>query len=337
EIVIVPDSLPKTKPKACNYGLKRADGEFVVIYDAEDVPEPKQLKKAILAFEMVDKKVVCLQAKLNFYNPRHNILTRIFTAEYSLWFDLVLTGMQSIETPIPLGGTSNHFRVKDLRNLHAWDAFNVTEDADLGIRLSKKGYRTAILDSITLEEANSHFLNWIHQRTRWIKGYLQTYFVHTRNLSQFETSTRKHQRYTFQLVIGTKILSTLINPLMWATTITYFAFRPVAGKLIESFFPTPVFYMGVFCLVFGNFLYLYYYMIGCAKRNHYDLIKYAYFVPFYWLTMSYAGWLAVVSLIRQPHYWHKTVHGLHLKSDKATQQSAFHIGRDLVDKKLLGR
>lgn len=337
KIVIVPDSLPKTKPKACNYGLLQATGEFVVIYDAEDVPDPKQLKKAVLAFEGLDPKTICLQAKLNFYNPHHNILTRIFTAEYSLWFDLVLTGMQSIETPIPLGGTSNHFRVSKLRQLHAWDAFNVTEDADLGIRIAKRGYRTAILDSVTLEEANSHFMNWINQRTRWIKGYLQTYFVHTRDLSMFRLATRRHQRYTFQLVIGAKILSTLVNPFMWATTIAYFAFRPYIGTTIESFFPPAVYYMGVFCFIFGNFLYLYYYMIGCAKRGHYELIKYAYLVPFYWLSMSYAGWLAVISLIREPHYWHKTVHGLHYNQEHALEQSMQHIGRDLIDRKLVGQ
>lgn len=333
QVVIVPDSLPKTKPKACNYGLLRATGEYVVIYDAEDVPHPLQLKQAVVAMEKLDKKTICLQAKLNFYNPHHNILTRIFTAEYSLWFDLVLTGMQAIETPIPLGGTSNHFRTEDLRRLNAWDAFNVTEDADLGIRLAKRGFRTAILNSVTLEEANSHYLNWIKQRSRWIKGYLQTYFVHTRNLSMFRYANKYHQRYTFQLVLGAKILSTLINPFMWLTTIMYFAFRPTLGPTIERFFPGPIYYMGVFCFVFGNFLYLYYYMIGCAKRGHYDLVKYAFLVPFYWLSMSYAGWLAVISLIRDPHYWNKTVHGLHLGSEQALQQSMDTIGRNLVDKK----
>jgi len=334
QILIVPHSAPKTKPKALNYGLLQAKGDYVVVYDAEDVPETKQLKKAILAFEKTDKKVVCLQSKLNFYNPHHNLLTRIFTAEYSLWFDLVLTGMQSVETPIPLGGTSNHFRTEDLRKLHAWDAFNVTEDADLGIRLAKKGYKTAILHSITLEEANSDFLNWVRQRTRWIKGYMQTYLVHTRDLGMFNQRKRKHQKYTFQLVLGSKILSTLINPFMWAVTFSYFAFRPLVGTTIESFFPLPVFYMGVFSFVCGNFLYLYYYMIGCAKRQHYDLIKYAYLVPFYWLSISYAGWLALIDLIREPHYWAKTVHGFHYQNLKAFNQATNIIGKKLVDQKI---
>ncbi|MDE2590281.1 MAG: glycosyltransferase, partial [Patescibacteria group bacterium] len=162
--VIVPHSNPKTKPKACNFGLSQAKGEYLVIYDAEDMPDPLQLKKAICAFKKSDKNVICLQAKLNYYNPRQNLLTRFFTAEYSLWFDITLTGLQAVNTCIPLGGTSNHFRTNDLKQLQGWDPFNVTEDADLGIRLFKKGYKTAIIDSVTFEEANSNIGNWIRQR-----------------------------------------------------------------------------------------------------------------------------------------------------------------------------
>jgi len=180
EIVVVPDSRPKTKPKACNYGLQAARGDYVVIFDAEDIPEPDQLKKAVLAFAGLPGTVACLQAPLNFYNPRQNVLTRLFTAEYSLWFDLMLVGLQRLRGPIPLGGTSNHFRVEVLRGLGGWDPYNVTEDADLGIRLYKQGFRTGILDSTTYEEANPDPRNWIRQRSRWIKGYLQTLLVHTR-------------------------------------------------------------------------------------------------------------------------------------------------------------
>jgi cellulose synthase/poly-beta-1,6-N-acetylglucosamine synthase-like glycosyltransferase len=123
EIVVVPHSMPKTKPKAMNYGLQAVRGDFLVIYDAEDKPEVDQLKKAVLAFRKLPKTTVCVQAKLNFYNPRQNLLTRLSTSEYSLWFDLVLPGLQSINAPIPLGGTSNNFRVETLRELSGWDAF----------------------------------------------------------------------------------------------------------------------------------------------------------------------------------------------------------------------
>ncbi len=180
ETIIVPHGSPKTKPKACNHGLLAARGEYLVIYDAEDRPEPDQLKKAICAFRRVDPRVVCLQAKLNYYNPRQNHLTRFFTLEYTSWFDLFLPGLHVLSAPIPLGGTSNHFRVKALRDLGGWDPFNVTEDCDLGIRLHREGYRTAVLDSTTWEEANSRLFNWIRQRSRWVKGYIQTHLVHTR-------------------------------------------------------------------------------------------------------------------------------------------------------------
>src|SRR3989338_3622334 len=331
EVVVVPDSLPKTKPKALNYGLQMAIGEYVVIYDAEDVPDPRQLKKVILAFAKAGERTICIQAKLNFYNPHHNLLTRIFTAEYSLWFDLVLTGLQSIFAPIPLGGTSNHFKLQDLKKLRGWDSFNVTEDCDLGMRLAKRGYQTALINSVTLEEANSDLKNWFLQRTRWIKGYIQTYLVHMRNPKEFVENTSQIKMFIFQMFVGGKVLFLFFNPLMWITTFVYFAFRPITGPFIQQFFPGPVLYLGVFSLVFGNFLYMYSYMIGCVKRGHYDLVKYVFLVPFYWLCMSIAAWQALVQLIRRPHFWPKTVHGFHFDSDRAFKQATEAIGKKLVD------
>ncbi len=336
QIVIVPHSLPKTKPKALNYGLKYAKGEHTVIYDAEDIPDPLQLKKAILAFQKAGPRIICVQAKLNFYNPHQNLLTKIFTAEYSLWFDLVLTGLQSIHAPIPLGGTSNHFRTDDLHKLKGWDSFNVTEDADLGIRLVKRGYRTAIIDSVTLEEANSGLRNWFNQRIRWIKGYIQTYFSHMRSPGQFNQTWSEPHLMTFQLVIGGKVISMMVNPIMWAITIAYFAFRMHIGTFIESFFPTPILYIGTTSLILGNFLYMYYYMIGCAKWGHDELVKYVFLVPLYWLAMSISTYIAFYKFIADPHHWYKTKHGLHLGSEKAAAESKKNIEKELIDGDLIG-
>lgn len=323
QTIIVPHSNPKTKPKALNFALGFATGKFCVIYDAEDVPEKTQLKKTILAFEKAPPKTVCIQAKLNFYNPHQNLITRVFTAEYSVWFDLILTGLQSINAPIPLGGTSNHFRTKDVRNLKGWDSFNVTEDCDLGMRLVKRGFRTAIVNSTTFEEANSKLLNWFKQRTRWIKGYMQTYLVHTRNLKNLPLS--------FQLVVGGKVFSLLINPIMWVITLIYFVFRSSSSRLIESFFPGPVLYMGVICFIFGNFLYLYYYMVGSAKRKQYSLVKYALLTPIYWLGMSLASYKAVLEMIKNPHYWNKTKHGFHLKNEDHKNAAEAFLKQKLIN------
>ncbi len=318
--IVVPHSFPKTKPKACNYGLVHAKGEYLVIYDAEDMPDPLQLKKAYLGFKKAGKNVICLQAKLNYYNPHQNLLTRFFTAEYSLWFDITLTGLQSINTTIPLGGTSNHFRKADLQMLEGWDPFNVTEDADLGIRLFKRGYQTAIIDSVTLEEANSNPINWIRQRSRWIKGYMQTYLVHTRELFGLKGDKKIHT-LIFHLVIGGKIAFILINPFLWLATISYFTLYAIVGPTIELLYPPLVFYMAGFSLIFGNFLFLYYYMIGAIKREQWELIKYIFLIPLYWILISIAGFMALHQLLFKPHYWEKTVHGLHLlKAAKKTKE-----------------
>lgn len=317
KIVTVPASQPKTKPKACNYGLNIAKGKYLVIYDAEDKPDVQQLKKAYLAFKKYGSKIACFQAKLNYYNPNHNLLTRFFTAEYSLWFGLTLTGLQTLNTTIPLGGTSNHFKTGVLKKLEGWDPFNVTEDCDLGVRLFKDGYKTAIIDSTTLEEANSKVGNWIRQRSRWIKGYLQTFLVHNRDLPHFVREQKTHSAI-FQLVVGGKIAFIMINPIMWVTTAAYFIFRSTFGPTIEQFFPTPIFYTAVFCLIAGNFLYLYYYMIGVVKQEKFELVKYILFVPIYWAMISCAFWMSAYQLIFKPHYWEKTVHGLHMKPDPRT-------------------
>lgn len=316
DVLITPHFEPKTKPKACNYALMHSKGEYIVIYDAEDVPDPMQLKKAVVAFNRMEDNVVCLQAKLNFYNIHQNVLTRLFTLEYSLWFDLVLTGLHSINAPIPLGGTSNHFKRKYLDLLQGWDPFNVTEDCDLGIRLFKYKYKTKILDSITLEEANSSFFGWFKQRSRWIKGYIQTYLVHMRRPHEFITDWSNPHLLTFQLIVGGKVLSMWINPILWTMTICYFLFRAQIGPFIESLYLTPIFYLAVLSLIVGNFLYFYYYMIGAAKKGYWDLIKYAFIIPGYWIMMSVSSLMALYQIIFAPHYWEKTKHGLHLAKKK---------------------
>lgn len=315
-ILVVPDSQPKTKPKACNFGLNFVKGEYLVIYDAEDIPEPQQLKKAYLGFKRLPKNVACLQGKLNYYNSTQNLLTRFFTAEYSLWFDVILPGLQSVNTVIPLGGTSNIFKTKILKELKGWDPFNVTEDCDLGVRLFKEGYKTSIIDSTTLEEANSDYKNWLRQRSRWIKGYLQTFFVHNREIWQF-IKTHKTQAFIFELIIGLRISFMLINPFLWVLTASYFLFFAYVGPTIESLFPPVIFYMAVLSLIFGNFVYLYNYMIGCAKKEHWHLLKYVFLMPVYWFMASISAYIAFYQLLVKPHYWEKTIHGLHLQKNKS--------------------
>ena len=159
--IVIPSAKVTTKPRACNYGLLRAKGELVVIYDAEDHPEPDQLKKAAIVFQRSGKDVVCLQSKLNFYNSNENILTKWFSIEYANWYEFYLQGLDWIEAPIPLGGTSNHFRKSSLDELGRWDPYNVTEDADIGIRLARQNQKTELIDSHTYEEATITVNSWI--------------------------------------------------------------------------------------------------------------------------------------------------------------------------------
>ena len=304
---VVPESFPRTKPKACNIGLDLAKGKYLVIYDAEDRPERDQLKKAVIAFSRVEKNIVCLQSKLNFYNPRQNLLTRWFTAEYSAWYDLNLPGLSAIGAVIPLGGTSNHFVIEKLQELLGWDAYNVTEDCDLGVRLCRAGYGTRILDTTTWEEACGSLRFWICQRTRWLKGYMQTYFVHMRNpftlLKELGLTNFLH----FHIIVGGIIFAFLINPIFWILTSLWFVFRL---QVLSNLFPGMVFVMGAICLFVGNFAFVYINALGCYRRSYFDLVKYALLTPPYWMMMSYSGWRALLQFFTDPFQWEKTKHGL---------------------------
>lgn len=307
EIIRVPHSLPKTKPKACNYALHFARGDFVTIYDAEDKPEPDQLKKTLCAFRLAPDNTACIQARLNYFNANENWLTRMFTLEYSLWFDFYLPALEALRIPIPLGGTSNHFKMEVLREVDAWDPYNVTEDADLGVRITQLGYRVGVVNSTTFEEANNHVGNWIRQRSRWIKGYMQTYLVHMRKPRQCYRELGHVGFWGFQFFIGGTVLSTLIVPwlfgmyLFWLFTLT---------SAMNVIFPSAVLYLSLANLLFGNGFFIYITALGAYKRDYFSLIPYALTVPAYWVLMSIAAYKGLWQLIHNPFFWEKTHHGL---------------------------
>jgi len=281
-IVLVPAAEPRTKPKACNFGLQSATGELVTIFDAEDRPEPLQLRRAVLALQRLGEGFACVQARLGYFNATQNMITRWFTIEYGTWFRFLLPGLVSVGAPIPLGGTSNHFRTPLLRALQAWDPYNVTEDADLGIRLARLGYSVGVLDSITEEEANSDFVNWIKQRSRWYKGYLHLF------------------------VLGTP-LTALLNPLFWGLAILWFVQKPSG---VAALFPPAVYYVALTCFVFGNAAVIYVNVLTTQVINQPNLLKAGLLVPAYWVMMSIAAVKAAFQLIFKPSYWEKTSHGL---------------------------
>ena len=307
EIIRVPDSQPKTKPKACNYALSFARGELVTIYDAEDKPEPDQLKKAVLAFRKAPANTAVIQARLNYFNATENWLTRMFTLEYSLWFDFYLPALEALNIPIPLGGTSNHFRMHVLREVDAWDPYNVTEDADLGVRFTQLDYRVGVVNSTTYEEANKRVGNWIRQRSRWIKGYMQTYLVHMRRPLHLYRSLGHVGFWGFQFFIGGAVLSTLLAPVLFGL---YAVWLLTQTHVIDVLFPPLVLYLSLFNLLIGNGLLIYLSTLSVFKRHLYRLIPWALTVPAYWMLMSVAAYKALWQLIHRPFYWEKTEHGL---------------------------
>lgn len=308
EVIIVPRSWPQTKPKALNFALPFASGELLTIFDAEDVPEPDQLRKAAAALMADPKNLACVQARLSFYNAEHNWLTRQFALEYASLFDVTVPALAAYGQPLPLGGTSNHFRTSILRAVGGWDPHNVTEDADLGIRLARLGYRVDVLDSTTYEEATHSLNNWLRQRSRWLKGWMQTWLVHMR---QPLTTCRQLGPVgftVFQVLMGGVVISALVHPFFLAAVIC----RLFAGTLWPNtlnFGEVMLFAVQAAVLLLGYILMMLIALRACAIRSLTGFARSIPAMPIYWLLVSLAGWFAVWQLITAPFHWAKTWHG----------------------------
>ncbi|MFN4143818.1 glycosyltransferase [Aestuariivirga sp.] len=309
EVIVVPAGRPQTKPRALNYALQFCRGELVTIYDAEDIPEPDQLRKAAQRFAEAPPELACLQAGLAFYNAGENWLARQFTAEYALLFQVLLPVLASHRLPLLLGGTSNHFRTAVLRAAGAWDAFNVTEDADLGLRLARLGYQTGTLDSLTYEEANTRLGNWMRQRARWLKGFLATWLVHMREPRRFIHEVGPAGFWTAQVMTLGVFASALLHPpAMVATAVVAMLFP----SLPEGAGLALVMLAGVnlFVLLAGYAVTIGLVRRGLRRRGITGWTGTLASLPLYWMLMSAAAWLALWQFMTAPFHWNKTEHGL---------------------------
>ena len=319
KLVIVPPAQPRTKPKALNFGLTLARGDIVAVYDVEDTPDILQLRRSAVALSRFGPEVGCLQAKLSYGNATQNIITRWFTIEYSMWFSFFLPGLASLDAPIPLGGTSNHFRRTALRALGGWDPYNVTEDCDLGIRMFREHYQIKVLESTTLEEANSDFVNWVKQRSRWYKGYLQTFLIHLRSpVTLIREIGSRGTLHLCAFVGGTPTLA-VFNPLFWALTMVWFIAHP---QVVKEVIPAPVYYPALLLWAFGNFVLWYLTVLTARHARSEGLVLAALLVPVYWLMMSVAALKAMWQLVLTPSFWEKTAHGLGPDDQNASASGA---------------
>ena len=316
-IIIVPDGAPRTKPRALNVALPFARGHYTVVYDAEDRPEPDQLRRAVQAFATNDDGLACVQARLSIDNTDDGWLARMFTAEYAGQFDVFLDGLSSLDLPLPLGGSSNHFATAVLREVGAWDAWNVTEDADLGMRLARFGYRTAMIASTTHEEAPARFSPWLRQRTRWFKGWMQTWTVHMRDPLRLWRDLGPRGFLAFQLVVGGNVLAALVHPIFMAATII----AATAGFPRSSTHEVAAVLAALYCtnLLIG---YVSSAVLGCIGLSRRGLSRNAWVLlltPLHWLMLSLAAWRALYQFVTARYAWEKTEHGLAKHSRRAAR------------------
>jgi cellulose synthase/poly-beta-1,6-N-acetylglucosamine synthase-like glycosyltransferase len=307
EIVEVPDFGPRTKPKALSYALAGARGEFLAIYDAEDRPHPQQLREAYAHFCRADDRLACLQSPLIIGNAGQSSISALFAMEYAGLFRATLPVLARFRMPLPLGGTSNHFRTHILRQAGGWDPFNVTEDADLGMRLYRLGYRTETLKRQTVEDAPTDWKVWTGQRTRWYKGWLQTWLVMMRNPRKLIGDMGIAAFSVFHLTIGGMLLSALIHP-----TILLFV-AAGAVQAAEGWGEMPTHALVLFVMDCINIVGSYLVFLGLGYfpmiRHERQLLGWRWAgVPMYWMRASYAAWRAMLELRSKPFFWNKTPH-----------------------------
>lgn len=309
EILLVPPFGPRTKPKALNAGLPFARGDFVAVFDAEDRPDPSQLRDALNAFRRHGDDIACMQASLCIDNSADSWLTCMFTAEYAGQFDGFLRGFSQFGLPLPLGGSSNHFRTVVLREVGGWDAYNVTEDADLGFRLARFGYRAAMFSSTTYEEAPARAAAWLRQRSRWMKGWMQTWIVHMRSPRRLIRQSGFSGFATLNLLVGGNVLTALAYPVLIGACLLEIAVSATGSTVLEMF-TGPFAGLHFATIAAGYFSTVAVSLIGLARRG---LLRHAWVLlltPLYWACLSAAAWRALRQLIRDPYYWEKTEHGL---------------------------
>nr|WP_306424458.1 glycosyltransferase family 2 protein [Methylobacterium haplocladii] len=321
EVVVVPPGSPRTKPRALNVGLPLARGDLLVVYDAEDQVDPGQLREAAYRFAREPASTACLQGRLVIDNCAESWLTRLFAIEYAGLFDVLLPALAAWRMPMPLGGTSTHFRTRVLRELHGWDSWNVTEDADLGIRLALAGYRVGDLPSPTFEAAPKTLRAWLRQRTRWLKGFLQTSFTHGRRPREAVRRLGLAEALCAVVLLPGTVVSALLYPLLtiwlgiaWALP----ASKPDAGLIGH------LTNAGALVVLAAGFAAMWLpAAVGCLRRGWTDLLVFTALMPFYFALVSIAAWMAVFELARHPHRWNKTEHGL----SRTSRSGALHLKR----------
>ena len=288
-----------------NYALPFCQGDIIGIYDAEDAPEPDQLIKVAAQFAHAPQDVVCLQGRLDFYNTHSNWLGRCFTIEYATWFRVILPGLARLGGVIPLGGTTLFFRRSALDHLQGWDAHNVTEDADLGVRLSRHGWRCDILDSTTFEEANNRPLAWVKQRSRWLKGYAMTYFVHMRNPLLLWKSLGGRQFLLMQIVFLHTLITYTLAPIFWALWLLTLGWAdgPALGLT------APYVWALVSGCIFAQLVEFLISFRAVRASGHIALGQWIFTMPFYFPLGTFAMYKAWWEIFTTPFYWDKTDHG----------------------------
>ena len=304
-IVVVPDGPVRTKPHAMNHAVGFARGDIIGIYDAEDQPDPRQISAVIQAFARAAPNVACVQGQLDFYNTGTSWLTRAFTLDYAAWFRIVLPGLARLGLVVPLGGTTLFFRRDALERLGGWDAWNVTEDADLGLRLARHGWRCEVVCTTTHEEAVARPMPWIRQRSRWQKGYATTWATHMREPVALWRDLGTWRFAAVQVQFLMTLLQSVMAPLLWSFWLIALTDVHPLEHLLSYGQLAALFWLFLTVTVLDAAVL----MAGLIKARKLHLWPMIPLMQFYFLMSAIAAYRGLIELLIRPYHWDKTSHG----------------------------
>lgn len=306
QVIAVPRGTLRTKPRALNYALSFARGSIIGIYDAEDMPAPDHLKRVVGHFATVGPDVGCVQGVLDYFNPRANWLARCFTLEYASWFRVILPGLAQMGLVVPLGGTTLFIRRHAIEVVGGWDAHNVTEDADLGLRLARHGFRTDVIGIVTEEEANARLWPWVRQRSRWLKGYAITWMVHMRRPDRLWRDLGPWRFFGVQLIFLATLSQLVLAPLIWSFSLLFLGLpHPLSGTL-------PVWLIGAICglFVLSAVVELALMTVAAFRAGKPGLAFWTPTFLLYYPLATIGAYRGLWQIATRPYFWDKTTHGI---------------------------
>lgn len=303
-------SYPINKPNKLNYALRAATGNVIAIFDAED--EPHRDIYSIVNTILIRDKVDVVQSGVQLMNYESHWFSAFACLEYFFWFKSGLHFFTKVGHVSPLGGNTVFFKKRFLEKVKGWDDQCLTEDADIGFRLTLAGAKMKVIYDeirVTREETPSTTEGFIQQRTRWIQGFLQILYK-----GDWKKLPEARQKLTAMYILIAPIIPGIL--ILYTPIGLYIGLTkhlPIVLSMF-SYLPSYLLFMIIVTQVVGLYEFTRAYKLSITFKHVIRLLLG--FLP-YLFTIAFASLRAVYRQFISETNWEKTAHlNLHRKVAK---------------------